>query len=750
LVTLTGVGGVGKSRLALRVARDVKRAFADGVWLVELGALHDPVLLPRTVASALGIADQPARDQLEILTSYLADRQLLLVVDNCEHLVPECVPLVTALLQAARGLRVLATSRVALRIPGEQIYAVTPLGTPSRGEDVPPSRAADYPALALFVDRAGGSRPGFAVNADNLGAVAQVCRRLDGLPLAIELAAARLRSLSVEQLSTRLEDRFRLLTDGGLGVPPRQRTLLAAMEWSYHLCSKDEQAVWARASVFAGRFDLAAAERVCAGDGLVESDVFEALSGLVDKSIVLAEENGDGLRYRMLDTVLAFGLTVLRDRTGEPPHVLDEVELRRRHRDFYLERAEAFDAEWFGPRQVPWSQQLHTDQPELRAALQYSVASGDQSLTALRFAAALHFFWLCCGEVREGRLWLERALAADASPGPERAWALAIYARLVMTQGFVPEAAEPTRECLELAREYGDAWLLVNGLMVRGLYLVFIDDTAAGLALLDEALERAAELRDNPLAKAFATMYRALAAVYQGDAVRAGELFAEGRAISRVHGDQWMLGYCLINAVPPALMLGDLAGAITLVREAVPLHRALHDTLSLTLALEYLAWAAAAGGDHLRAARLLGAAGRQFRARGGSPLSGGGYLRAHQDCTDKARAGLGDAQFERELQSGGELTLEAALAYALQSRTDSADQAAAHVPPAPDKHSELTPRQLQIATLVAQGLSNKQIADQLVISQRTAETHVENILLKLGFTSRAQIAVWYATRRNAD
>jgi non-specific serine/threonine protein kinase len=345
--------------------------------------------------------------------------------------------------------------------------------------------------------------------------------------------------------------------------------------------------------------------------------------------------------------------------------VVGEAVLRQRHRDFYTELAERFDADWFGPQQVQWSQQMHAEVPELRAALQYSLASQDEAPAALRQAAALQYFWLCCGEVREGRLWLERALAADRSPSRGRARALAIYGRLVMTQGFVAEVAEPTRECLELARQFDDGFLLANALMVRGLYLVFSDDPATGLALLDEAADRAAALPDTPMAMAFARLYQALGAVFDGDPVRAGALFAESRAISRAHGEQWMLGYCLINAVPSVVMLGDFAQALTLAREAVPLHRALNDTLALTLVLEYLAWAAAGGGDYRRAARLLGAADRQFRARGGSPLSGGRYLRAHRDCTDSTRASLGDVQYLREFRDGSEMSLDETLVYAL-------------------------------------------------------------------------------------
>jgi predicted ATPase/DNA-binding CsgD family transcriptional regulator len=745
LVSLTGVGGVGKSRLALRVASDVRRAFAGGVWLAELDELEDPVLLPEAISRALGIADEPARDQLEVLSSFLADRRLLLVIDNCEHLLPECAVLITSLLRSAPGLRVLATSRVTLGIPGELIYDVSPLLVPERGEEVWPDATVRYPALALFADRAAASSPGFAVDAGNVAAVAQVCRQLDGLPLAIELAAAWVRSLSVEQVASRLDDRFRLLTGGGLGVPPRHRTLLAAMEWSYQLCSKEERSVWARASVFAGRFDLAAVERVCAGDGLAADAVLAALASLVDQSVVIAEEDPSGMRYHMLDTVRAYGLTRLREPDDDPSHAVCETVLRRRHCAHFTNLAEAFDADWFGPRQVQWSRRMRAELPQLRAALQYSLASPDQPLAGLRLAGALQYFWRCCGEVREGRLWLERALAAEQGPSWERARALAIYSRLVMAQGFGAQAAEAARECLDLARQFDDGLLLVNALRARGLSLVLGGDRAAGLVLLDEAVGTAAALPDIPLAAAFATYYRAMAAAEDRDDVRVLELLAESGSISRAHGDQWLLGECLLHAVPAALMLGDIPRVAELASEAVPLHRALNNTLALTMVLEYLAWAAAVAGDNRRAARLLGAADRHVRALGGTPYGSGRHFRDHQDCTESARAALGDAQFTTEFQAGGELTLDGALNYALDGNRE-AGQAPAHPAPPATGHPVLTRRQTQVAALVAQGMSNKQIAAELDISGRTAETHVENILVKLGFTSRSQIAAWHATR----
>jgi predicted ATPase/DNA-binding CsgD family transcriptional regulator len=737
LVTLTGPGGVGKSRLAVRVAAQFQRAFPDGVWLVELGQLQDPVLLPRTLSGAIGATDQPARTPTEVLTRFLGMRELLIVFDNCEHMVEACAVLLSELLRAAPGLHVLATSRVALRVPGEQLYALPPLSVPDPADALSPAAAEGYAGVALFVERAAGAPEGFVMTAGNAGAVQRVCQRLDGLPLAIELAAVQLRSISVEQLALRLDDLFHLLTGGSPVVPPRHQTLRATMDWSFALCSEAERTLWVRSSIFVGRFDLAAAEQICSGDGLPAQDVLHALTGLIDKSVLIAEAGASELRYRyrMLETVREYGLARLRNPDAGQWHVVSEAVLRARHRAFYLQLAETFDRSWFGPDQLLWSEHLHAELAELRQSL---ATTGDAGVS-LRMAAALHYFWLCCGEVREGRLWLERALTANPDPSPERARALAIYSRLVMTQGFVAEVEDPTRECLALARTFSDPVLLADALNVRGLYLMFSGDPVAGTALLDEARDRGGA--QGPVSAAFVNLYSALGAVFRGDARRAGELFGGCQAICEANGEQWMLGYCVINSLPAALRLGDLAGTVNLVRSCIPIHQRLNDTLALTLALEYLSWAAAADRDYRRAALLLGAADQQWIERGGSPLGAGEYLSTHDRCLATSRAALGEAGFEAQYQRGARLTLDDALGYALHVAPAGADPA-----PRPPSLSEtaLTRRQREIAALIAQGLSNQQIASRLVISRRTAEGHVENILMKLGFTSRSQIAAWYA------
>jgi non-specific serine/threonine protein kinase len=750
LVTLTGVAGVGKSRLALRVAQQLSRVFPDGTWLVELSSLQDAALLPQAVGQALGLAEQTAGDPVEALCAGLAQRTLLVVVDNCEHLVPACQQLLTAMLRAVPGLRVLATSRSVLRIPGEQVCEVVPLEIPKADGPLAPEEIASYPGVALFTRRAVEVRPVFAVTAGNAGAVVAVCVLSEGIPLFLELAAAQLRSLSVQELAGRLADRFHLLPHRGSALAVRHQSLRAAVEWSFTLCSTAERLVWVRASVFAGRFDLEAAEGVCAGAGLPVDEVLHALAGLIDKSVLVSAERDGVLRYWMLDTLRLYGLERLRsqrepgecDAAGEP-------ELRRRHRDYYLGLARRFRADWFGPRQVMWSRRMRAELPELRAALAFCLSTPGEEPAAVRLAGTLNFFWLGCGAAREGSLWLERALAADCSPTRRRARALAVYTRILTLRSLHTEAAEPARECLELARRLGDPVLLSEAVTGRGMNLMHTGDLAAALPLLDEGIERAATLPDIPIALAVATLCRAQAAITAGDPDLADTLSARCRALCRAAGDRSYLNMALATSILPVLMLGDVARATAYGRESLSDSAALGDTLGLAATLEVLAWAAAAGGDHRRAARLLGAADQQARVSGGSPFHAGEFRPAHDQCESAARVVLREVRFDAEFRAGAELTLDEAVAYAYGDTPPREPPQARAAAPSGADLPVLTKRELEIALLIAAGLSNKQIAQQLLIAQRTAESHVEHILTKLGATTRTQIASWVFEERGA-
>jgi predicted ATPase len=560
LVTLTGVGGVGKSRLALRVAAELSRSTGDGVWLVELAGLRERSLVSQAVCDALRISNQTVRDQVTVIAEFLADRDLLLVVDNCEHLLPECAAVIASLLRAAPRLRVLATSREVLGIPGERVCQVAPLPVPEPTESGFTVMGRPFPGVVLFVERAAAVCPEFVLNADNAVLVSRVCYRLEGLPLAIELAAARLRSLSLVQLADVLDDRFRWLTRGNRTGLPRHQTLRAAVWWSFDLCTESERSLWLHASVFAGRFDVAALAAVC---DCAADDVSELLAGLVDKSVLIhAGDDHAGSRYGMLDTLRDYGLERLRQPARPAATAVpDEATLRRRHRDYYLELAERFHADWFGPRQAQWTKRMRAERADLRAALGCCFDYGSRGCDGVALSGSLYNFWFGCGEIREGRLWLERALAADPTPSRERMRALAAYSRVLLVQGLPAAVAEPADECLDLARRFDELFYLVDALQTLGQSLLYRGDPDEGLSLLEEAVVFAGQLGADHPAAALAALMLATAVLFGDDPVRTGDLLAESRRICRVRGDQWWLGMVLNVSTMLALQRGDMGQA---------------------------------------------------------------------------------------------------------------------------------------------------------------------------------------------
>ena len=411
LVTLTGPGGIGKTRLALQVAAGAGRAFRDGVWLAELGGLRDPGLLVAEVARSLGLSDQSARWAVASLADHVQNRQVLLVLDGCEHLADACAVMVDALLRGCPGLRLIATSRHVLGVAGEVTIAVQPMTVPAEGAAAP-EELLGYEAMRLFVGRGAAVLPGFTVDAGNGAAVAGICRALDGIPLAVELAAVRLRSLSPEQILSRLGSRFQLLSGGGPAGAPHHRTLQAALEWSYELLTEAEQAMWRRVSVFAGSFDLDAAEAVCAVGRVAVGEIADLIDALVAKSILLREGQGTA-RYRLLDTIREFGLTKLRGRGNERA-------LRLRHRAWYAALAARQEA--FGPGRAAWIAALDADHENLRAALRLCLTEPGEAAAGVQMACDLWRYWETHGHLTEGRRVLAALLERldQISPAPGR------------------------------------------------------------------------------------------------------------------------------------------------------------------------------------------------------------------------------------------------------------------------------------------------------------------------------------------
>ncbi|HEY0933469.1 MAG TPA: LuxR family transcriptional regulator, partial [Trebonia sp.] len=484
LVTVTGPAGVGKTRVALRAAADSGPRFADGVCLAELGGLRDPDLVPHTVAACLGLPQQDARSGTDAVVDYLSDRRILLVLDTCEHVLGGCGPLVGALLREAPGVTVLATSRQPLDLPGEHLFALPPLPVP--GPEMP-SGGGD--AVELFAQRAAAVLPGFAVSDANRGEVTRLCRRLDGIPLAIELAAVQLRSTSLQTLSGGLEYRFLALAGGGRAALPHQQTLRTAIAWSYDLCSPAEQVLWTRLSVFAGPFTIPAAEMVCAAGVLGQPDILTALIGLVDKSVALLQRGrGDEQpRYRLLDTIREFGAEQLA-RSGE------QAAARDRHTAYFLGLAEDFAGHDKDGDQLERFRALRAEHPDLRAALGYALGppgtAGDGPLAA-RLASALRPYWEISGLLREGRFWADKILPQLPAAGGGREWLLLTRGVLGIFQGELGEATADLEASIAAAREPGSELACALGYTYLCLGFVFsgrYPEAAAAGAAAEERL----------------------------------------------------------------------------------------------------------------------------------------------------------------------------------------------------------------------------------------------------------------------
>ncbi|MGA6204141.1 protein kinase domain-containing protein [Nocardia testacea] len=728
LVTLTGIGGVGKTRLAVRVAAGTRRNVPDGVWLVKLGQLHDGALLPGVIASSIGLRPR-GRPVLDVLIDYLASRQLLLVLDNCEQIVDAAAKVAETLLRTCPKLRILTTSREALNVHGEAVLRVRPLTVPDPDE-LPSLRSAPrYDAVTLFVERAAAAVPGFALTEGNIAAIAAICRRLDGLPLAIELAAARLRTLAPEQILKRLSDRYTLLTRGSRSAPSRQQTLRWCIDWSYSLCTPREQTVWAQLSVFAGSIELDAAEHVCRDD-LPAGDVLDVLTALVDKSILIREESNSVVRFRLLDTIREYG----RQKLEQADRYL---EIRRRHRDWYRELAERAETDWISPRQLDWIARLDCEQPNLREALNFCLTDTEADSDALSFAAALQPFWLAHGQAGEARHWLDRALVdsptADTAVHAKALWLASLVADLQKDRRAASALVIQVRT---LATTTEDPIVHSFADLAEGFHIVFDGEFSRACAHLESALE-SFTARGIVYGQFWALLALFWTHELQGDGATATLYQEKCFELAESCGDAVHRSYALWITAVAAWRRGDGDRAQQLLRQSLQLVRQLRDTLVAAMVLETMAWIAGAQDGARRAAVLLGAAQTLSQLAGASALLFPNSAVQHEDCERTARHTLGRQAFEIAHHKGVLLGFDAAIDYALGEQHRTATRG-------PGLSAELTARELEVADLIAEGLTNRAIATRLHISHRTAGGHVEHILTKLGFTSRAQIAAWIA------
>jgi non-specific serine/threonine protein kinase len=730
LVTLTGIGGVGKTRLATHVAREMRRTCRDGVWLVELDRLDDESQIPSAIVVALELHDASARKPTTVLNDYLADRRMLLVLDNCEHLLRGCASVVTELLSAAPGLRILATSREPLGVAGERVFPVRPLTVPDLGEPAQERTARRYSAVTLFEDRASAVVPGFSLGEQNQDIVIRICRWLDGLPLAIELAAAWLRVLTLEQILTRLKDRYRLVRVGDQeGRPDRHQTLRAAVEWSFELCSEPQRTLWARFSVFAGDFDLEAAEAVCSGEGIEAAEVFTGLAALVDKSILVRADSGPRARYRMLDTIRQYGTERLAEAN-------DAGRLSRRHRDYFLTLAERADAASCGPEQTEWCARLCEERANLFAALEYCLTEPGEARVGLRMSATLWWYWIACGFVRDGRNWLDRALS-DSEPCHEQVRAMWVNGWVAFLECDNHASLILLRAARDLAERLGDEEILTYALQYLAVAELFIGNNDLAIPMLEEAMSRHRRAEGWTAPGLLIFGQRARLAFLSGDLEHALRLLSECVSICDAMGERWTRSWTEWNLGVTWWAVGDLKAATSYLHSALRNKEELNDQLGIPFCVEVLAWVAMTSGDAHRAAVLFGAADNGWERIGG-PLFGFGTLLDWRG-TNRARArdALDERGYESACRQGAYLAQEDLIAYALGETTEPAAGSEA-----PESEQMLTKREREVAAMVAQGMTNREIAASLVIAQRTAEGHVENILSKLGVTSRTQIAVW--------
>ncbi|MFI7709171.1 ATP-binding protein [Nonomuraea sp. NPDC049480] len=653
LLTLTGAGGVGKTRLAQRVSEMVLQKYRDGVRLVELATVDDEELLAPAVAAALGIRDTRP-DVVALLVEHLADKHMLLVLDNCEHQLNACARLVHQLLRGTSRLRILATSRQSLGVYGERVVPVPPLPIPKPGDSARDIARRD--AVRLFAERAATIRPDFLVNAANAQAVARLARRLDGIPLAIELAAVRLRTASVEDLVNELDERLDEAAGVAPGTPARHQTLRAAMEWTFRLCSSGERRLWERLSMFPGSVDLETAEAVCPGPGLEAESVLDLMAGLVDKSILnRAEQHGAGVRYRMLETIRAYGREQLPSADAEA--------LRERYIDHYRRLAERVRVDRMEPDQIDRDRTLKLELPNMRVALDLSLGRPGDAPAGLEIASALWSNWLVAGVLSEGRHWLKRGLALVPGPSVIRVMGLWADGMLALYQGD-PAAGADVRECSALARELEDAAALAFAVQISGVAALAEGDAEGGLTLLEEALARH-RARGDVHAVGVTLYFAALfAATPRPDRAAA---YGEELVIMCEERDAPLFRAYALYAVGMARWeQGDWQQTEARMREVAAFWSTADDRWGLPQCLEVLAWTAGAHGRHERAARLLGAAHHLWQGVASSPSQLSFQARSHQECAERARAALGAQAYLAAFRDGTRLGLSRTVAYALE------------------------------------------------------------------------------------
>jgi non-specific serine/threonine protein kinase len=742
LLTLVGPGGVGKTRLALAVAEELQSDFPDGVWFVDLSALRDPADVVLAIAQTLDVRETRGQELLERLKAVLRLRCLLLVLDNFEQVL-EAAPSVGALVGTVPELKVLATSRAPLRLRSEHVFPVQPLSLTDRSNELASETSSVSSAVVFFVDRARAIRPDFQLTLENRKAIEDICARLDGLPLAIELAAAQVNLFAPWAIAARLSRAsgapasFPTLGHGPRDLPPRQRTLRGAIAWSYDLLAASDQARFRRLAVFSGGFTLEAAIALEAASGPAELAVLQGLGVLLDHSLITreVEPTADGAeRYRMLETVREFGLELLAE-SGEEEHV------GQRHAELFGALADPAEEGLIGAEQEVWLRRIDRDHENFRAALRLAVEH-HQAALAYRLGWGLWRFWDMRGWATEGRRWLKATLALPVPADVDRRRQRVTWAagQLAYQQGDSAEARALLDECLAMARERGDEEGIGMALTQLGHVAFLEDDLRRAAASYAEGLAIRRRLGDQR-GTGLSLQGLGFVARMQGDNARAQSLLEEALRLFRAVNDRFQIGLTTGYIADAVFATGDLPRTRAILLESLDVLRALGARSRIARCLERWAAFAVAQGRAAAAVRLAGAA-DALRAALGDPLSAT-QLAERERMLLPARSALSTEAAKQEWALGRAMTMEEAIDLALdvardpfESRRDTPSA------PAPNPNYPLTERQREVTALVARGLTNQEIASALVISARTAETHIQNILTKLDLGSRSQLAVW--------
>lgn len=705
LITLIGPGGAGKTRLGYELFDRLAGQYEGASWSVELAGLSDGALLGHVVADAIGATSFAEQYDPAVLVDHIGERRALLFMDNCEHLAGECAELVAAILARCPNLQVMASSRQSLGLVGEQLYPVPPLSHPD--------------ALELFVGRAHAVAPDWTPDDRDRAAIGDICSRLDGMAFAIELAASRMRTTPLEVLGAEIDDQLAALVTKS-GRSGRHGSMEACLRWSYDLCTSEERALWARLSVFAGSFTLLSARGVCASPDLPTERIGDALSGLVEKSLIERDVHDPSGRYRMLEVVRQFGIARLAEQ--------DEIDLwRHRHRDHYLALVEHFRAEWWGPDQVAWFRGLRTEQANLRAAFDFSVANRDEVVATLRLCSILEEYVGSTGGISEALRWIRLACAHPTDALAERAEALRIGCFVACLVNALRTAQQFRDDLTLMAMETDDARIRACALYADSIVAVWTGDAAKGAELAQDAIDLFRAVGDIGRV-ANLEFLRALMLGWAERPDEAADCYRRCLEETRPLGERYWTTYAQWGLGVDLLLAGEVEEAIRLEREAVAAKAAFGDRMGTALALETLCWAAVEQRDGGLAV-VLDAAAESIWTWLGVPVGGMPYLVRLRDASRQTLRGMHVPHRDDLAHLGQVLPLN-----------DIVEIAMGRVPvPSGKRVGNLTRRELEIAQLIACGESNQAIADRLVISRRTVESHVERILRKLDISSRTEV-----------